>query len=137
MGALLEPIDLTALTRAAYGLLTLTPGEYRVLKSFLRGNRPDLIANELGLTKMTAQLYLKKIYRKTGCDRLTLMRLSFALDSIPTINRYLERIGAIDDQRRRNLHDREAGTATEAEDLSPVLDLPAPPACPTVPMKTS
>ncbi len=60
MGVLLEPIDLTALTRAAYGLLTLTPGEYRVLKSFLRGNRPDLIANELGLTKMTAQLYSRR-----------------------------------------------------------------------------
>jgi DNA-binding CsgD family transcriptional regulator len=101
MGALLDPIDLQALTRAAHGVLTLTPAEYRVLKSFLRGNRPDMIAQELGLTKMTAQMYLKKIYRKCGCDRLTLMRLSFALDSIPTINRHLSEMGSIDDRRRR------------------------------------
>jgi len=103
MGALLEPIDLEALTRAAYGILTLTPGEYRVLKSFLRGKRPQQIALELGLTQMTAQLYLKKIFRKCGCDRLTLMRLSFALDSIPTINRYLEQLGPVEHRpRRRN-----------------------------------
>lgn len=131
MGALLDPIDLNALTRAAYGVLTLTPGEYRVLKSFLRGNRPDLIANELGLTKMTAQLYLKKIYRKTGCDRLTLMRLSFALDSIPTINRYLAQMGAIDDRRRRHLAEAESGgthhSHRRASDLPPLPQL-----CPEV-----
>ena len=102
MGALLDPIDLQALTRAAYGILTLTPAEYRVLKSFLRGNRPEVIGQELGLTKMTAQLYLKKIYKKCGCDRLTLMRLSFALDQIPTLNRHLTQMGSVDDQRRKS-----------------------------------
>ena len=101
MGALLDPIDLLALTRAAHGVMTLTPAEYRVLKSFLRGNRPEQIGQELGLTKMTAQLYLKKIYKKCGCDRLTLMRLSFALDSIPTINRHLEQMSSIEDRRRK------------------------------------
>ena len=124
MGALLDPIDLQALTRAAYGILTLTPAEYRVLKSFLRGNRPEVIGQELGLTKMTAQLYLKKIYKKCGCDRLTLMRLSFALDQIPTLNRHLTQMGSVDDQRRKSA--RLAAGPSKIEPAGGAIDHPAP-----------
>lgn len=90
MGVLLDPVDLLALARAAHGILSLTATECRVLKSFFRGATTDEIALEVGITRMTTQAYLKKIFSKCGSTRMLLMRLAVPLDMIPSVGRYVD-----------------------------------------------
>jgi len=90
LGLLLKPIEEGALRLAAQGLMSLTSSEYRVLRALLHGMKPDEIAAETGLTKLTVQFYLKTIFRKCACDRLTLMKMASRLELNEGVIRHLQ-----------------------------------------------
>jgi len=89
MGVLLKPLNPDALEQAAQGLMSLTQSEYLVLRALFAGLTSNEIAEETGLTKLTVQFYLKTIFRKCHCDRLSLARMASKLEQIPAVSRYL------------------------------------------------
>ena len=89
MGVLLKPLNPDALELAAQGLMTLTQSEYLVLRALFAGLSSNEIAEETGLTKLTVQFYLKTIFRKCHCDRLSLARMASKLEQNPAVSRYL------------------------------------------------
>jgi DNA-binding CsgD family transcriptional regulator len=89
MGVLLKPLDPDALEQAAQGLMSLTQSEYLVLRALFAGLSSNEIAEETGLTKLTVQFYLKTIFRKCHCDRLSLARMASRLEQDPAVSRYL------------------------------------------------
>ena len=89
MGVLLKPLNPDALEQAAQGLMSLTQSEYLVLRALFAGLTSNEIAEETGLTKLTVQFYLKTIFRKCHCDRLSLARMASKLEQNPAVNRYL------------------------------------------------
>lgn len=89
MGVLLEPLNPDAVEQAARGLMTLTQSEYLVLRALFAGLSSNEIAVETGLTKLTVQFYLKTIFKKCHCDRLSLARMASRLEQIPSVARHL------------------------------------------------
>jgi DNA-binding CsgD family transcriptional regulator len=89
MGVLLRPLDPDALEQAAQGLMSLTQSEYLVLRALFAGLTSNEIAEETGLTKLTVQFYLKTIFRKCHCERLSLARMASNLEQNPAVSRYL------------------------------------------------
>ena len=69
--------------------MTLTQSEYLVLRALFAGLTSYEIAEETGLTKLTVQFYLKTIFRKCHCDRLSLARMAAKLEQNPVVSRYL------------------------------------------------
>ena len=94
MGVLLKPLSEDALERAARGMMSLTLSEYLVLRALLSGLKSDEIANETGLTKLTVQFYLKTIFKKCGCDRISLVRMAPRLERNDAVASYLKALAA-------------------------------------------
>lgn len=90
MGLLLKPPSEDSLERAARGLLSLTLSEYLVLRALLAGLKSEEIALETGLTKLTVQFYLKTIFKKCGCDRISLVRMAPKLECNDAVASYLK-----------------------------------------------
>lgn len=94
MGVLLKPLSEDALDRAALGLMSLTLSEYLVLRALLAGLKSDEIAVETGLTKLTVQFYLKTIFKKCGCDRISLVRMAPRLERNDAVAGYLKSLAS-------------------------------------------
>ena len=70
-----EPLPAGVIRRARAGLLTLMPGEIRVVAQLVQGKQAAEIGTALNTTEHTAQVHTQRILAKTGCGRLQLIRI--------------------------------------------------------------
>ena len=115
MGVLLSPVNDDAVERAARGLMLLTQSEYRVLRGLLAGLKPNEIAKETGLTKLTVQFYLKTVFRKCDCDRLSLVRMAPKLEGNARVARYLADLSVSGQSRNAGAFEPVNGRSSSAK----------------------
>jgi DNA-binding CsgD family transcriptional regulator len=127
MGVLLEPLNPDAVDQAARGLMTLTQSEYLVLRALFAGLSSNEIAVETGLTKLTVQFYLKTIFKKCHCDRLSLARMASKLEQIPSVARHLAALdimaGRSGERRSETPEGRGVLPASPAVEMTTVVQL--------------
>ena len=90
MGVLLEPADPAVLRKAAEGLMQLTAGEYRVLRSVLAGKDRNEAGAELGLSPRSIDTYIQLISAKCHCSRAELAWMASELEAMPDVRAYLQ-----------------------------------------------
>ena len=123
MGVLLEPLNPDAVEQAARGLMTLTQSEYLVLRALFAGLSSNEIAVETGLTKLTVQFYLKTIFKKCHCDRLSLARMASRLEQIPSVARYLAALDIMAGRSRERRSEAQGKVQSPEVDMTTVVQL--------------
>jgi DNA-binding CsgD family transcriptional regulator len=107
--------------------MTLTQSEYLVLRALFAGLSSNEIASQTGLTKLTVQFYLKTIFKKCHCDRLSLARMASRLEQIPSVARHLAALdimaGRSGDRRHGPLNGPHSPAADPAIDTTTVVQL--------------
>jgi DNA-binding CsgD family transcriptional regulator len=71
----LLPLHADLVSRARNGLLTLLPGEARVLAEFLQGATRPEIAALLKITTKTVETHMSRVLMKCGCSSTQLLRI--------------------------------------------------------------
>jgi DNA-binding CsgD family transcriptional regulator len=90
LSALVQPLPPDLLARAKAGLLTLTPGQVKVLRELMTGITDAEVADRLGIRPLTVREQVQRIRKKLGLtSRFHLMRAVFALHEDPEIEAYV------------------------------------------------